>query len=316
MSKSPGELPFLPARRTSIHWETNMEIAQPGILAPGPRFSRFLFLQPAADESARDAVEALGQLPIDESSVVGIGHSLVLGCGGDIPGLRVFPALSGPDVIVPSTQAAAWIWLRGREDPGELVHRARELGMKISPFLELGDVVDGFAHDPTETGLGRDLTGYEDGTENPQGQAAVEAAVAADGSSFVAVQQWVHDLSHFESLTQTERDHIIGRRRSDNEELDDAPESAHVKRTAQESFDPEAFVLRRSTPWADADGEGLVFVAFGRTLDAFEVMLRRMAGLEDGIVDSLFRFSRPVSGGYFWCPPVAGGRLDLTALRG
>jgi putative iron-dependent peroxidase len=39
-----------------------------------------------------------------------------------------------------------------------------------------------------------------------------------------------------------------------------------------------------------------------------------MAGLEDGIADALFRFSRPVNGAYFWCPPVKEGKLDLSAL--
>ena len=56
---------------------------------------------------------------------------------------------------------------------------------------------------------------------------------------------------------------MIGRRRADNEELADAPQSAHVKRTAQESFTPEAWLLRRSLPWAGPAGEGLMFVAFG-----------------------------------------------------
>ena len=87
-----------------------------------------------------------------------------------------------------------------------------------------------------------------------------------------------------------------------------------MKRTAQESFDPEAFVLRRSMPWAGAEGEGLVFVAFGHSLDAFEAQLRRMVGLDDGITDALFRFSRPVTGNYFWCPPVKAGHLDLSAV--
>ena len=175
--------------------------------------------------------------------------------------------------------------------------------------------MDGFKFD-----RGLDLTGYEDGTENPQGDAALEAAIVGraetglDGSSFVATQQWVHDLDHFEAMPEGERDNIIGRRISDNEELDDAPASAHVKRTAQESFDPEAFVVRRSMPWADADGEGLMFVAFGKSLDAFEAQLRRMTGQEDGFIDGLFRFSRPISGGYFWCPPVSNGCLDLSAM--
>jgi putative iron-dependent peroxidase len=115
-------------------------------------------------------------------------------------------------------------------------------------------------------------------------------------------------------MSQEERDNVIGRRRSDNEELESAPDSAHVKRTAQEEFEPEAFVVRRSMPWADASSEGLVFTAFGATLDSYEAQLTRMSGLEDGTVDSIFRFSRPVTGGYFWCPPVKDGKLNLEAL--
>ena len=140
------------------------------------------------------------------------------------------------------------------------------------------------------------------------------AGAGLDGSSFVAVQQWVHDLRHFSSLPQSEQDHIIGRKLSDNTEIGDAPESAHVKRTEQESFEPHAHILRRSMPFAGSCGEGLVFVAFGRTFDAFEVQMRRMAGLDDGIADALFRFSRPINGAYYWCPPVAGNQLDLSAL--
>ena len=76
----------------------------------------------------------------------------------------------------------------------------------------------------------------------------------------------------------------------------------------------EAFVLRRSMPWASAEGEGLVFVSFGKSFDAFEALLGRMMGKDDGIVDALFRFTRPVSGCYYWCPPVKDGKLDLSVL--
>jgi putative iron-dependent peroxidase len=107
----------------------------------------------------------------------------------------------------------------------------------------------------------------------------------------------------------------VGRSRRTNEELADAPPSAHVKRTAQESFDPPAFMLRRSMPYGTVHEHGLYFVAFGATLDAFERALRRMAGLDDGIVDGLLGFSHAVSGGYYWCPPLGDdGRLDLRAL--
>ena len=139
-----------------------------------------------------------------------------------------------------------------------------------------------------------------------------------NGSSFVAVQQWVHDFDAFEAMSTRQQDDTIGRRRRDNHELDDAPESAHVKRTAQESFTPEAFVMRRSMPWVLGRKAGLMFVAFGQTLDAYEAQMRRMAGLDDGVVDALFDISKPITGAYLWCPPVRqgeqGARLDLRQL--
>ena len=175
------------------------------------------------------------------------------------------------------------------------MHLTRYLEYLLSDAFVLDLVVDAFRY-----GTGLDLTGYEDGTENPEGEEAVEAAIVKDagkgldGSSFVAVQQWLHDFDAFDDMSGEEQDDSIGRRKSDNEELDDAPESAHVKRTAQESFEPEAFVLRRSMPWATPGGEGgLMFVAFGNSFDAFEAILNRMVGNEDGIADALFNFTRP-----------------------
>jgi putative iron-dependent peroxidase len=166
---------------------------------------------------------------------------------------------------------------------------------------------------------GRDLTRFEDGTENPKDELAEKAALVGEGehlrgSSFVAVQRWVHDLAHFRSFHEHERELLIGRYAESNEEIEDAPPSAHVKRAAQESFDPEAFMVRRSMPWANATEEGLEFVAHVESLDRYERVLRRMIGHEDGIVDGLFTFSRPVTGGYYWCPPIAGGKLDLALL--
>jgi len=128
------------------------------------------------------------------------------------------------------------------------------------------------------------------------------------------VQQWVHDLDDFLTRPQEEQDDTIGRRKSDNEEMDDAPDTAHVKRAAQEDYDPEAFILRRSMPWADAAHEGLIFVAFGKSFDAFNSILTRMIGEEDGQVDALFSFTTPVTGSYFWCPPVRDGDLNLSQL--
>ena len=220
---------------------------QPSILPGVPRAARYLSFscRPGADAATtRDAVASLA---VDEALTVGFGAPLIALWGGSVDGLRSFPALSGPGVEVPSTQHALWCWLHG-DDRGELVNRSNAIADSLAGGFRLERVVDGFKHGDDE--LGRDLTGYEDGTENPTGDEATEAAFAVDGSSFVAVQQWVHDLRGFFAHSQDVQDHIIGRRRSDNEEIGDAPESAHVKRTEQESFDPHAIVLRRSMPFA------------------------------------------------------------------
>jgi putative iron-dependent peroxidase len=287
---------------------------QPSILPGIPRVARYLSFSLRPGVRTAVSLQSIRALDIDERIVVGIGMPLVMHWGSVVGELRTFPALSGPGVQVPSEQHALWLWLRG-DDQGELVNRSISISDSLADTFRPEQVVDAFKYGSDELGL--DLTGYEDGTENPTGDEATAATfvtdeeASMDGSSFVAVQQWVHDLRSFSELPQTEQDHIIGRRKSDNQEIEDAPESAHVKRAEQESFTPEAILLRRSMPFAQTYGEGLMFVAFGKTLDAFEVQLTRMAGLEDGIADALFRFSRPINGAYYWCPPVRNGRLDL-----
>ena len=140
------------------------------------------------------------------------------------------------------------------------------------------------------------------------------AGLGLDGASFVAVQRWVHDLAAADAMSQATRESIVGRRQGSNEEIADAPLSAHVKRTAQESFEPPAFVLRRSMPYGGIAEHGLYFIAYGESLDRFERQLRRMAGRDDGIVDGLMAFTKAVTGGYYFCPPVLGDKLDLRAL--
>lgn len=292
-----------------------MSYYQSGVLAaPVPSQARHLFF---ALESIAALPQALDQLlaRIDgASAVAGFGASLVKALGARVQGLKAFPGLTGVGVDNPSTQHALWVWLHG-DERGELMHRSDELEAALAPAFRLVQMNEAFRHK-----TGHDLTGYEDGTENPQDEAAATAALAVGeaglrGGSFAAIQQWQHDFKGFAAMQPEERDNIMGRRLSDNEELDDAPVSAHVKRTAQESFAPEAFLVRRSMPWLEGDKGGLMFLAFGHSFSAFEAQLRRMSGLEDGITDGLYRMSRPITGGYYWCPPLLDGKLDLRALQ-
>ena len=288
--------------------------AAPGILADLPPHARFLTLRLREGADPRPSLARLASERLGASVVVGIGASTVAALGRSVAGLHELPALAGPGAAVPSTPAGLWLWIRG-EDRGALVHRGRALAALVGEAFEVEDVRDAFIH-----AGGRDLSGYEDGTENPRGERAREVAIVGGdepglaGSSFVAVQVWRHALDRLAAMSPEERDACVGRRLADNEEMADAPPSAHVKRSAQESFEPAAFMVRRSMPWADERGEGLVFVAFGRSLAAFEAVLRRMVGAEDGIVDGLFRFTRPERGASFWCPPARGEGLDLRAI--
>lgn len=288
---------------------------QPDVLRPAPPGARFatFTLRPGAD--ARGVLQALAELPFDRRTVLGLGAPLLAAAGVDpeAVGLRCFPDDLG---LFPCTQGALWACF-GHADPGQAFDAQRAFDARLCSALALADETDAFVYRK-----GKDLSGFEDGTENPKGKAAAEAAlvrgrgVGLDGGSFVAVQKWVHDLAALEAMPPLARDHVIGRARKGNKELADAPPSAHVKRTAQESFTPPAFILRKSMPWGGLGGHGLVFVAFGESLDRYERILRRMAGRDDGVVDGLFSFSRAVSGGYYFCPPLKAGALDLRALRG
>jgi putative iron-dependent peroxidase len=287
---------------------------QAAILDPVPAHARHLFLELNPSAHLRDALHKLAAACDGRTAVLGIGFGVAEALGMSIQGLRAFPELPLAKPSIPSTQHALWIWLRG-DDPGDLLLRGHELQALIDPDFTLVHAIDSFLHRDS-----RDLTGYEDGTENPKDAAAIEAAVVQgrgtgiDGSSFAAVQQWLHDFRKFDAMSQAEQNDCFGRDRDSNEELDEAPESAHVKRTAQEDFEPEAFVVRRSMPWVAGAEAGLVFLAFGKSFDAYEAQLRRMTGHDDGISDALFRFTRPLTGGYYWCPPMADNGVDLTAL--
>jgi porphyrinogen peroxidase len=249
--------------------------------------------------------------------VIGIGEPLALALQARVEGLRGFPALSGVGVAFPSTQGALWVFVRG-DERGIVLDRAMAIQRKLGAGWRVLEEVDAFRYRG-----GRDLTGYEDGTENPKDDAATEAALVAtggdglDGGSFVAVQTYVHDLERFHGYDAAARDAIIGRRIDTNEEIPDAVATAHVKRSAQESYDPPAFMLRRSMPWGGLRQHGLYFIAYVESLGRFERVLHRMAGLEDGEVDGLLGITRAISGGYYFCPPMTGDRreLDLRCLR-
>jgi len=287
---------------------------QSAVLAPVPLFASSLLFEVSDEVKPAEALDRLSNLVVDDGVVIGLGHRLVGALGASVLGHRTAPVVTRADISIPANAEAVWCLCSGVSRQ-EADQRVATTVAALTGVFELASSLDLFFFDG-----GRDLTGYVDGTENPVDNDAVEAAIVRDqgpgmdGSTFVAVQKWVHDLALFDSFGTADCDNIFGRTLEGDIEIEDAPLSAHVKRTAQEDFDPEAFVVRRSMPWRDANQEGLLFVAYGKSFDAFEALLNRMVGLDDGIVDGLFRFTEPVSSAYFWCPPTSGRQIDLSAL--
>ena len=285
--------------------------SQPAILEPAPSHARFVSFALHAGADPAAVLRALAAVEHDPKTVIGVGTPLTEGLGRRVAGLRAFPGDVPP---FPSTQHALWVWL-AHGDASRLFDAGRALAGRFRGLLDVVDEVDAFGYRE-----GRDLSGFVDGTENPKGDDAVRAAIIAgrgpglDGGSFVAVQRWVHDLDAVDRLTAAQRAAAVGRDPETDVELADAPASAHVKRTAQESFDPPAFILRRSMPYGGIREHGLNFVAFGESLDRFERQLRRMAGRDDGVSDGILAFTRAVSGAYYFCPPLRQGRCDLGVL--
>mgnify|MGYP000111786519 CR=1 FL=1 len=67
-----------------------------------------------------------------------------------------------------SDLADIWCWIRG-SDRGEITHLGRSITAQLAPAFRRSRLVDGFKYD-----ISRDLSGYEDGTENPEGDDAVD----------------------------------------------------------------------------------------------------------------------------------------------
>lgn len=161
---------------------------------------------------------------------------------------------------------------------------------------------------------GRDLTGFIDGTENPQfpddraetALLAEDAGIFADGS-FVFAQRYIHDLDKWKRLKVDAQENVMGRSKLESIEMDDdvKPENAHIARVVIEDDKGEEMeILRHSLPYGDGKGEqGLFFIAYTKNLGIIDNMLEHMFGTTgDGIHDRLLHFVTAVDGAYFFAP--------------
>jgi porphyrinogen peroxidase len=159
----------------------------------------------------------------------------------------------------------------------------------------------------------RDLIGFVDGTENPRGEDALEAALIGEedsqfaGGSYVIIQKYLHDMAGWNALSTEEQERIIGRKKLSDIELDDSvkPASAHNALTTITEDGKEVKILRDNMPFGrPGHGEfGTYFIGYSRTPRRIELMLDNMfIGRPPGNYDRLLDFSRAVTGSLFFVP--------------
>ena len=159
----------------------------------------------------------------------------------------------------------------------------------------------------------RDLLGFVDGTENPRGEAVIDAALIGEedpafaGGSYVIVQKYLHDLPGWNALSTEAQERIIGRTKLADIELDDSvkPTSAHSALNTITENGKELKILRDNMPFGSVGTAefGTYFIGYCGTPRVTEQMIENMfVGRPPGNYDRLLDFSRAVTGTLFFCP--------------
>ena len=170
----------------------------------------------------------------------------------------------------------------------------------------------------------RDLLGFVDGTENPEGQAAKIATLIGEedpefaGGSYVIVQKYLHNLKKWEAIPTEVQEHIIGRKKVSDIELQDSakPSYAHNVLTNIEENGQQLQIVRDNMPFGEVGkGEfGTYFIGYSCSPARTEQMLQNMfVGKPAGNYDRILDVSTAVTGVLFFIPTA--DFLDNAADR-
>ncbi|HEX3563585.1 MAG TPA: Dyp-type peroxidase, partial [Solirubrobacterales bacterium] len=178
--------------------------------------------------------------------------------------------------------------------PGDLLFhiRAHRLDLCFELAQRLMDRLRGYARVVDEVhGFRsfdqRDLLGFVDGTENPEGAKARSSVVIEEqdpkfaGGSYAVVQKYLHDLGAWDALPVAEQERAIGREKLNDIEIPDEVKAtdSHVALTTIEDDDgEERKIVRLNMPFGTIGaGEfGTYFIGYASDADVIEEMLRNM----------------------------------------
>lgn len=292
---------------------------QNGIFAQGTHAHYFLELDLREGIAPAQALASFRRLRAPDVSAGGV--NFIIAFGADFwraiapdrapAGLASFTEIRGLNgKHAPARQHDVWIWINGSE-PDVAFDHARAAWLAVSDVATVGAEQPCFVYRDS-----RDLTGFIDGTGNPDpldapNVALIPLGLPGEGGSHVVAMRWVHDLPSFHAQAVEDQERVFGRTKLNSVELsaDQMPPNAHIARVQVKDGDYELEIYRRSVPYGTVAEQGLYFVAFSADRTRFDRMLARVFGTaEDGLRDHLTDFSRPVSGAFYFAP-------SLTALR-
>jgi putative iron-dependent peroxidase len=302
-----------------------MNTPQSGIFALGTSSHAYVEFDLLAPTDGRALAVAIANLREPRTTMGGVNlvsgfrpelwrHLSPGGLPADMAGFN--QDLAGPDgYVMPATQHDAVVWLSG-SSYDVVFDTAREAISLLAPIASVGEETSSwpYRHD-------RDLTGFVDGTENPSLLAAPEVTLIPQGEpgaggSVLLLQKWCHDASAWEALPVQRQEQVIGRAKPDSTELEDRPADSHVTRSDQDRFGK---IFRRNMPYGTVTDHGTMFVGFSSDQGRLTAMLHSMAGALDGIRDALTRYTRPLTGAFYFVPSTqairafAAGQGGLTA---
>lgn len=223
-------------------------------------------------------------------------------------GLHPFPELRGARHHAPSTPGDLLFHIRaGAMDV--CFEMAGQIMKSLDGAVTVVDEVHGFKFYEN-----RDLLGFVDGTENPDGPDALAAVQIGDedpefaGGSYVHIQKYLHDMSSWESLSVAEQELVIGRSKLDDIEMPDdvKPANSHVALNVITDADGNQLqILRANMPFGRVGSAefGTYYIAYSADPTVTERMLRNMfIGDPPGNTDRILDFSTPVTGLLFFTP--------------
>lgn len=291
-----------------------MHTAQAGIFALGTSSHVYLEFDVVDEKQYRDFASAVAAIREPRTTTGGV--NFVIGfrpelwrkmmpedTPADIEGFN--KNIEGvEDFVMPATQHDALVWMSGSAYD-VVFDMARTVIQDLAGKATLQEETSSWSyrHD-------RDLTGFVDGSENPTlldapADALLPGGVPGTGGSVLLLQKWIHRTAEWEALPVPQQELVMGRTKAGSIELEKKPEDSHIARTDQDKF---GHIFRRNMPYGNVEDHGTVFVGFSAEQQRLTKMLESMAGLVDGTRDALTRYTRPLTGAYYFVPSVESMR--------